>query len=60
MANTVFVNVFRVEHNDYMYIVEDVQKKYPDKFKLVLEEEVKVEEKEVEEVKPKRRGPAKK
>lgn len=56
MAHTEFVEVYRVEHGDYMFIPKQVQEKYQDKF--VLKEEVVVEEAEVvvvaEEVKPKR------
>ena len=55
MAHTEFVEVYRVEHGDYMFIPKQVQEKYQDKF--VLKEEVgeAVEEEEVvEEVKPKR------
>ena len=59
MAHTEFVEVYRVEHGDYMFIPKQVQEKYQDKF--VLKEEVgEVGEKEevVEEmaevVKPKR------
>ena len=54
MAHTEFVEVYRVEHGDYMFIPKQVQEKYQDKF--VLKEEV-AEEAEVvvvEEVKPKR------
>ena len=56
MAHTEFVEVYRVEHGDYMFIPKQVQEKYQDKFVLKEEEEV-VEEAEVvvaEEVKPKR------
>ena len=49
MANTIFVNVFRVEHGDYMYIPIEVQQQYPEKF--VLQKEVAEEEEEEEEVK---------
>ena len=58
MAHTEFVEVYRVEHGDYMFIPKQVQEKYQDKFVLkeevgeVVEEEV-VEEM-AEEVKPKR------
>ena len=59
MAHTEFVEVYRVEHGDYMFIPKQVQEKYQDKF--VLKEEVgEVGEKEevveemAEEVKPKR------
>lgn len=57
MAHTEFVEVYRVEHGDYMFIPKQVQEKYQDKF--VLKEEVgevgeKEEEVVVEEVKPKR------
>lgn len=55
MAHTEFVEVYRVEHGDYMFIPKQVQEKYQDKF--VLKEEEVVEEAEVvvaEEVKPKR------
>ena len=59
MAHTEFVEVYRVEHGDYMFIPKQVQEKYQDKF--VLKEAVEevgevVEEEEVvvEEVKPKR------
>ena len=56
MSNTVFVLVYRTEHNDYMHISEEVQKKYPHKFVLQVEpevekEEVKAEVVEEEEVK---------
>ena len=56
MAHTEFVEVYRVEHGDYMFIPKQVQEKYQDKFVLKEEEEV-AEEAEVvvdEEVKPKR------
>ena len=49
MAHTEFVEVYRVEHGDYMFIPKQVQEKYQDKF--VLKEEV---GEVVEEVKPKR------
>ena len=49
MAHTEFVEVYRVEHGDYMFIPKQVQEKYQDKF--VLKEE---EEEVAEEVKPKR------
>ena len=61
MAHTEFVEVYRVEHGDYMFIPKQVQEKYQDKFVLKEEvEEVVEEEEEVvaeemaEEVKPKR------
>ena len=62
MAHTEFVEVYRVEHGDYMFIPKEVQEKYQDKFVLKEEEEVVeevVEEEGVvremaEEVKPKR------
>ena len=60
MAHTEFVEVYRVEHGDYMFIPKEVQEKYQDKFVLkeeeVVVEEVAEEEEEVvvEEVKPKR------
>ena len=61
MAHTEFVEVYRVEHGDYMFIPKQVQEKYQDKFVLKEEEEeeevVEVEEevvKEATEVKPKR------
>ena len=62
MAHTEFVEVYRVEHGDYMFIPKEVQEKYQDKFVLKVEkEEIAVEEiiKEYEEaeevvVKPKR------
>ena len=62
MAHTEFVEVYRVEHGDYMFIPKQVQEKYQDKFVLQVEkEEIAVEEiiKEYEEsaeevVKPKR------
>ena len=62
MAHTEFVEVYRVEHGDYMFIPKKVQEKYQDKFVLQAEkEEIAVEEiiKEYEEeaevvVKPKR------
>ena len=63
MAHTEFVEVYRVEHGDYMFIPKQVQEKYQDKFVLKEEEEEAVEEiiKEYEEeeeavevVKPKR------
>ena len=46
MAHTEFVEVYRVEHGDYMFIPKQVQEKYQDKFVLkeVAEEEVVVEE----------------
>ena len=53
MAHTEFVEVYRVEHGDYMFIPKEVQEKYQDKFVLKVE----VEEEVVEgatEVKPKR------
>lgn len=49
MAHTEFVEVYRVEHGDYMFIPKQVQEKYQDKFVLKEEGEV-----VVEEVKPKR------
>ena len=52
MAHTEFVEVYRVEHGDYMFIPKQVQEKYQDKF-VLKEEEVVVEEM-AEEVKPKR------
>ena len=56
MAHTEFVEVYRVEHGDYMFIPKQVEEKYQDKF--VLKEEVgkvvEEEEEVVEEVKPKR------
>ena len=60
MAHTEFVEVYRVEHGDYMFIPKQVQEKYQDKFVLkeevgeVVEEEVEVVEEMAEEVKPKR------
>ena len=61
MAHTEFVEVYRVEHGDYMFIPKQVQEKYQDKFVLKEEEEEEVveevaeeEEEVVEEVKPKR------
>ena len=70
MAHTEFVEVYRVEHGDYMFIPKQVQEKYQDKFVLreeeevveevveeeeeVVEEVVEEEEVVVEEVKPKR------
>ena len=59
MAHTEFVEVYRVEHGDYMFIPKQVQEKYQDKFVLkeeeVVEEIIKeYEEEAVEEVKPKR------
>ena len=56
MAHTEFVEVYRVEHGDYMFIPKQVQEKYQDKFVLKEEVEEVVEEEEevVEEVKPKR------
>ena len=57
MAHTEFVEVYRVEHGDYMFIPKQVQEKYQDKFVLKEEEEEVVEEAEVvvaEEVQPKR------
>ena len=60
MAHTEFVEVYRVEHGDYMFIPKKVQEKYQDKFVLkeeeVVEETIKEyeEEEAVEEVKPKR------
>lgn len=64
MAHTEFVEVYRVEHGDYMFIPKQVQEKYQDKFVLKVEkEEIEVEEtikeyeeeeEAVEEVKPKR------
>ena len=67
MAHTEFVEVYRVEHGDYMFIPKQVQEKYQDKFVLKVEkEEIAVEEiiKEYEEVaevvvKPKRSRRAK-
>ena len=53
MAHTEFVEVYRVEHGDYMFIPKQVQEKYQDKFVLKEEEEEVVEE-VAEEVKPKR------
>ena len=67
MAHTEFVEVYRVEHGDYMFIPKQVQEKYQDKFVLKEEEvvediikdyeeeeEVVVEVEEATEVKPKR------
>ena len=61
MAHTEFVEVYRVEHGDYMFIPKQVQEKYQDKFVLKEEEEEVVEEVVeeeeevvVEEAKPKR------
>ena len=56
MAHTEFVEVYRVEHGDYMFIPKEVQEKYQDKFVLkeVVEEVVEEEEVVVEEVKSKR------
>ena len=64
MAHTEFVEVYRVEHGDYMFIPKQVQEKYQDKFVLkeeeVVEEIIKEYEEEEEEeeavevVKPKR------
>lgn len=61
MAHTEFVEVYRVEHGDYMFIPKEVQEKYQDKFVLkveveeeVVEEVVEEEGVVVEEVKPKR------
>ena len=42
MAHTEFVEVYRVEHGDYMYIPKQVQEKYQDKFILQVEEEKEV------------------
>ena len=49
MAHTEFVEVYRVEHGDYMFIPKQVQEKYQDKFVLKEEEEVAEEEVVVEE-----------
>ena len=54
MAHTEFVEVYRVEHGDYMFIPKQVQEKYQDKFVLKEEVEEVVEEVVVEEVIPKR------
>ena len=59
MAHTEFVEVYRVEHGDYMFIPKQVQEKYQDKFVLKeeseeVEEVVEEEGVVVEEVKPKR------
>ena len=61
MAHTEFVEVYRVEHGDYMFIPKQVQEKYQDKFVLKEEvgevgekEEEEVVEEMAEEVKPKR------
>ena len=60
MAHTEFVEVYRVEHGDYMFIPKQVQEKYQDRFVLkeeeVVEETIKEyeEEEAVEVVKPKR------
>ena len=62
MAHTEFVEVYRVEHGDYMFIPKQVQEKYQDKFVLKEEEEAveeiikeyEEEEEAVEVVKPKR------
>ena len=59
MAHTEFVEVYRVEHGDYMFIPKQVQEKYQDKFVLkeeeVVEDTIKeYEEEVVEVVKPKR------
>jgi hypothetical protein len=53
MAHTEFVEVYRVEHGDYMFIPKEVQEKYQDKFVLKVEVEEEVAE-EATEVKPKR------
>lgn len=53
MAHTEFVEVYRVEHGDYMFIPKEVQEKYQDKFVLKVEVEEEVVE-EATEVKPKR------
>ena len=53
MAHTEFVEVYRVEHGDYMFIPKQVQEKYQDKF-VLKEEEVVVEEAAEVVVKPKR------
>lgn len=45
--DTVFVNVYRVLHDDYMYIPKEVQEQYPDRFVLQVEEEKKEEAVEV-------------
>ena len=56
MAHTEFVEVYRVEHGDYMFIPKQVQEKYQDKFVLKeeAEEEEIIKEYEEEVVKPKR------
>ena len=59
MAHTEFVEVYRVEHGDYMFIPKQVQEKYQDKFVIkeeVVEEIIKEYEEEEAEVvvKPKR------
>lgn len=47
MADTKFVYTFRKDHNDYMYVPEEVQKQYPDRFVLYSEVEEAVVEEEV-------------
>ena len=61
MAHTEFVEVYRVEHGDYMFIPKQVQEKYQDKFvlkaekeEIAVEEIIKEHEEAAEEVKPKR------
>ena len=49
MAHTEFVEVYRVEHGDYMFIPKEVQEKYQDKFVLKVEEEEIIKEYEEEE-----------
>lgn len=59
MASTVFVNVFRVDHGDYMYIPIEVQQQYPLKFILQEAEEetpVAVVVEEIPAAVPKKRG----
>lgn len=58
MASTVFVNVFRVDHGDYMYIPIEVQQQYPLKF-ILQEVKEEVAEEETPVVVPKKRGKVK-
>lgn len=61
MKHTEFVLVYRTEHGDQMHIPKEVQEKYPNKFKLVVEE-VKVEIPEVAKIEeiPVKKGTRKK
>ena len=59
MASTIFVNVFRVDHGDYMYVPIEVQQQYPLKFILQEVKEEVIAEEETPVVAPKKRGKVK-